>query len=238
MKKIILLTIASVALSATAQMSITRTTPPASVLRSMNFSAPAAVEIADPWRIVNGQTQRVDETWVAISGVVAQVHPGEGIRVEGRVEGKYQSSDFFLVNFPYSLASNDSFPPAGIVYLFQPDGVYTYSTAAGSTRTIHKYNYGIPCAAPQLTPKQLASIKAKILAGRKSGSVAALKFDQNLATQGDAFGQLRMAERYRDGDGVETNLLKAKFLLIRSADQGNTTAAKELTALTNTPAAN
>ena len=56
----------------------------------------------------------------------------------------------------------------------------------------------------------------------------ALKMNQDLADKGDAYGLLRMGERYRDGEGVEKDIAKAKAYLQKAADAGSPTAADEL----------
>ncbi|HLK56210.1 MAG TPA: hypothetical protein VKU00_06585 [Chthonomonadaceae bacterium] len=47
------------------------------------------------------------------------------------------------------------------------------------------------------------------------------EYDQNLAKGGDAYGQLRMGQRYRDGDGVPQNNAKAVEFFTRAAAQGD-----------------
>lgn len=207
-----------------------------SVLQTADFSSPPPVPVvADPWRIYNGEVVKVDGTWLAVSGNIAQVHPNEGVRINGSIEGVTQAKDFFVVNLPISGGEGDRVPPAGVVLLVKPAGTYTYSTAGNSTRTIRKYDYGKPCAEPQKTPEQIEAERQMAAKKKASGIAATLKFNQEQAANGDADGQLRMAERYRDGDGVGSNYYKAKFLFMASADQGNKTAAKELAALTNSP---
>jgi TPR repeat protein len=63
---------------------------------------------------------------------------------------------------------------------------------------------------------------------KKNASEKTLKWNQDQAAVGDAYGQLRMGERYRDGDGVETNIVKARAYFMQSSAQGNATAAEEL----------
>ena len=58
-----------------------------------------------------------------------------------------------------------------------------------------------------------------------------LKSNQDLAEKGDAYGLLRMGERYRDGNGVEKDLAKAKDYLTKAAAAGSQTAADELSKL-------
>ena len=67
-----------------------------------------------------------------------------------------------------------------------------------------------------------------------------LKSNQEDADKGDEYGLLRMGERYRDGDGVEKDLAKAKDYLTKAAAAGSQTAADALSKLnqvsTNSPA--
>ncbi len=69
-------------------------------------------------------------------------------------------------------------------------------------------------------------LKAKVVSGQ-----AALKSNQSAAAAGDAYGLLRMGERYRDGDGVAKDLAKAHELLHQAALKGSDTAQRELVAL-------
>jgi hypothetical protein len=77
-----------------------------------------------------------------------------------------------------------------------------------------------------LIKKQEAAIARK-----KTVETIALKSNQAAADKGDAYVLLRMGERYRDGDGVETNLAKAKEYLQKAADAGSQTAKDELSKL-------
>jgi hypothetical protein len=63
---------------------------------------------------------------------------------------------------------------------------------------------------------------------KETGRKNALKYNQDLADKGDPAGLLRMGERYRDGDGVEKDLAKAKDYLTKAAADGSPTAAEEL----------
>jgi hypothetical protein len=59
----------------------------------------------------------------------------------------------------------------------------------------------------------------------------ALRKNEQLAARGDAYGELRMGERYLTGDGVAKDDLKAREYLQRAADQGSQTATDELNRL-------
>lgn len=52
-----------------------------------------------------------------------------------------------------------------------------------------------------------------------------LKFDLRLASQGDTFGQLRMGQRYCDGDGVAQDNATAREYLAKAAAQGDAAAS-------------
>jgi TPR repeat protein len=78
---------------------------------------------------------------------------------------------------------------------------------------------------------QLEADHEKAAATKKHAADVALKSNQDAAAKGDAYGLLRMGERYRDGEGVERDLAKAREYLQKSADAGSPTAADELSKL-------
>ena len=74
-----------------------------------------------------------------------------------------------------------------------------------------------------------AAAKAKV----EEGKTRALKSNQEAAAKGDSFGLMRMGERYRDGEGVEKDLSKARDYFEKSfaADTNNFIAKEELSKL-------
>ena len=78
-------------------------------------------------------------------------------------------------------------------------------------------------------PTVLAKV-AKDKEDEKKRAVAdkVLKFNQDAADKGDAYGLLRMGERYRDGEGVQKDLAKAKDYLTKAVAAGSPSAADEL----------
>ena len=58
-----------------------------------------------------------------------------------------------------------------------------------------------------------------------------LAWNQSQAEKGDAYGQFRMGQRYRDGEGVAKDLVMACGWLSKSAYQGHPQARKELSEL-------
>jgi TPR repeat protein len=64
-------------------------------------------------------------------------------------------------------------------------------------------------------------------------SAVSLVENERLAAQGDAYGELRMGERYLSGEGVAKDVFKARDYLQRAAEQGSQTASDELNRLDN-----
>jgi TPR repeat protein len=83
---------------------------------------------------------------------------------------------------------------------------------------------------PPLTDKRKSQDEARKKA-MDEAQTKALAWDQSQAEQGEAYGQLRMGERYRDGDGVAKDLVLAQSWLSKSAYQGNSHAIKALSEL-------
>ena len=102
------------------------------------------------------------------------------------------------------------------------------------------YDFGKPyvptpeqiAAARAAQEKAKADAKAKAAAQKADGAARALQANQDAAAKGDSFGLMRMGERYRDGDGVEKDLGKAREFLQKAADAGSPTAKEELSSLT------
>jgi TPR repeat protein len=80
----------------------------------------------------------------------------------------------------------------------------------------------------QIAAEKAAEIRAE---KKKAADAAALKANLAAAEKGDAYGLLRMGERYRDGNGVEKDLGKAREYLQKAADAGSPTAKEELSKL-------
>lgn len=189
-----------------------------------------------PWREMDGVTQHVAVTWCEFSGQVLETDD-EGVRIEGQyhtIYPEYQTSFngiFFVKHFPYEIADNDETPTclSGL-----QDGVYSYETVMKSKSTIRCLDFGIPCDAPDWAkppapvkvvtdPRAANASKQRILAA-----------NEQAAANGDAFGLLRMGERYRDGDGVTQDFAKAQAYLSRAALTGDPTASNELASLPQT----
>lgn len=65
----------------------------------------------------------------------------------------------------------------------------------------------------------------------EQGKARALQLNQEAAAKGDAYGLLRMGERYRDGDGVDKDLGNARVYFQKAADAGSITAKDEISKL-------
>lgn len=66
------------------------------------------------------------------------------------------------------------------------------------------------------------------LAKANAAKLTALKANQSAADNGDVYGLLRMGERYRDGDGVDKDLAKARDYFTKAAGAGSLTAKEAL----------
>ena len=86
--------------------------------------------------------------------------------------------------------------------------------------------------------KQQAAQAAVVAAWNKSWQDAAdhadethekaLRYNIDLALKGDDYGEYRMGQRCRDGEGIPKDLKKAREWFGKSAAQGNISAIKEL----------
>lgn len=247
MKNLIGILIAASTLSSSAQVTISHNDGPPDAMAGISDAAYATqmriynTQYMDPWRVVNGITNQVTDRWIQFSGKVLEVHDG-GVRIDGQYfcptdysGAQNFSGEFFVKGFPYAVAQDDTV--GGLrIYRAYNDGIYKYNTVAGGARTLHQLNYGEPCEAPAKSAAEVEAERALAAKKKIEGAAATLVLINREAAEGDPVGQLRMAEHYRDGDGVETNFYKAKYLFMASAEQGNETAAKELVALTNSEA--
>jgi TPR repeat protein len=85
--------------------------------------------------------------------------------------------------------------------------------------------YNAPATDPQKEVIKQATIT------KQETETRTLKWHQELAAQGDAYGEYRMGMRYLTGDGVDKDQQKALELLSKSASRGNKDAAAMLTKL-------
>jgi len=104
------------------------------------------------------------------------------------------------------------------------------------THTKREYDCGTPmtkavCIVSTNTLGQLKKMAQLKKAKASDAKNRVLKANQDAADKGDEYGLLRMGERYRDGDGVEKDLAKAKEYLQKAADAGSPTAKDELSNL-------
>jgi hypothetical protein len=79
----------------------------------------------------------------------------------------------------------------------------------------------------QLDEQRRVATEKKAVA-KNAAKAKLLKSFQDMADKGDSYGLLRMGECYRDGDGVEKDLAKAKDYLTKAAAAGSPSAADEL----------
>jgi hypothetical protein len=100
-----------------------------------------------------------------------------------------------------------------------------------------KAGIAIPTAEELAAPARQA---AEAAAGKKQAvDVKALNWNMEQAAKGDAYGLLRMGQRYRDGDGVQKDMAKATEYFTKAVQAGSPSAEAELSRLnqasTNAP---
>ena len=114
--------------------------------------------------------------------------------------------------------------------------VTTLTHGSGYTQDVYTYDfydYGVDYVPPaqQLTPQEAAAAKAQAAKMKAGVEAAKLKFDEEQAENGKDLYQYRMGVRYLKGDGVPSDLSKARDYLTKSAAQGNQDARRELAKL-------
>ena len=189
------------------------------------------------FRTVRGVTNCVysySAGWREISGRVIQT------LTDGILVRTADAQDCFVKGYPSQTVDDQSLSDC----MAKEDGVYTYTTLMGSSRTVRNFSYGTSVAAsPEMVQKSIGTLEAEIdnhpLVLKAKADQAAkqkvietkakmLKLNQEQADRGDSYGLLRMGERFRDGDGVDKDLDKAKEYFEKSADAGSPIANEEL----------
>lgn len=151
------------------------------------------------------------------------------VETEQPVNGSWGTVTVAITNYPFSknLVTGRSFSSTAKL-----KGVITDN----SGMKIECYEYfDIGAFRAELANQQAKLAEAKAEHSRQERKVAseramatALKANQDAAAKNDAYGLMRMGERYRDGDGVEKDLVKAREYLQKAADAGSPTAKDDL----------
>lgn len=195
--------------------------------------APVVFTPKDPLRMFGGKLYKISGDnsptgMVSFRGEIVEVQSG-GVRID---DGS--GRDIFVANFPYQVAEREYVGEDAVsrtVYYARSAGTYTYPTAIGGSRTIRKLDYGEVYTPPPPAPptkEQLAATKTAEAERKNNAAAASLKYNQDQADKGDAYGLLRMGERYRDGAGVPRDLAKARDYLTRALAAGNESASNAL----------
>ncbi len=176
----------------------------------------------DPWRVIDGTTNAAKGLqWKQFAGKVAEVLP-EGLLVEGwhgapmDFQNLAEGTNFLLKHFPHPLKAG-ALLPREMCYV---------ARAAADDGGRKVLDYGQPWYPPKVQASAESQERKKSEAEAK-----VLAWHQELASQGDAYGQYKMGLRYLNGDGVPKDEQAGRDLLAKSAAQGNPDAAAELTRL-------
>jgi hypothetical protein len=174
----------------------------------------AQVKLGEPYRRAGGGE---------LAGVgrrpITQITPDLNQLVESvGTDFTRTASETFLV-----VESENHAQVAGIEYA----GPVTLQVSAAQ---LSKWNQAAREIAVAQTRRREIQKRAEEVADQKAAS-RALQEDEALAGEGDAFGELRMGERYLSGDGVKKNSAQARLYFQSAADSGSPTAAEELNQL-------
>lgn len=168
------------------------------------------------FRLLDGKTNRLsDPGWVRMDGVVFQ-------NTRGGMIMSWGGEDVFVLHPPRAA---DKQPVTA--WAKEIPELYTYNTVGGSTRTLRKFDCGIPVDRPppprELPPRPLDETEKAEMAER------VLKYHIEMADKGLPSFQFLMGERYQFGRGVTQNLETAKSWFEKAAAQGDTDAKRSLT---------
>jgi len=134
----------------------------------------------------------------------------------------------FLQNYPNKAGLKDG---AAVAFIAIQAGTYSYTDLLGARRTVARYDYGIPVAAPparQTTVEESASVQQRQAETRAKMAASLLRSDQESAARGNEYAQYRLGMLYMTGDGVPTNQATAREWLLKAAEQGHPEASNEL----------
>ena len=176
---------------------VNQTQPPAQ-------SQPDRFVALDPVRVLDGQTEMANgKGWDWFEGRVIEVQP-TGIRVSGlytqaggdsqnMTELLYQPQEFFVRNFPYSVAENDRLSST-VHYTAKIAENYSYTTTLGGSRTIHCLDYGMIWTPPPPTPEQIAQAKTNAIiakVARRSRGTRSVRAVSRARSAARAFSSFR-----------------------------------------------
>ena len=196
-----------------------------------------------PWRAIDGTTNYVKLDGVEFIGKIVDISP-DGVIINGTygplfrtfyAPSVYQYSDYFVAHFPFEVENDQTLSRNEHLMAWDTGHTYTYTTVRGSSRTIHKLDYGIPCGIPaELLQQQAAIAKANAeRAARRAaeGRTNTFIWLQQQSTNGDASVQYRLGLHYLNGDGCATNRVEAVKWFTIAADRGSVEASNKLETL-------
>ena len=197
---------------------------------------PRGFSAADPVRQIGAVVYKVPQAdpahgWLEFSGTVLHVDSG-GFTIIGCLSG--ENCIFYVRNFPYVVADGETIgrsQQSQSCFVAKLTGLQSV-VIGNNVQTVKVLDYGKAYVPPPPTPEQIAARAKKV----EDGKQKALQLNEEQAAKGDPIGLCRMGERYRDGEGVDKDLAKAKDYLQKAADAGDPSAQEELKRLTDAPA--
>lgn len=144
----------------------------------------------------------------------------------------YQRVTFALRNYGLQAVGTSIYPGTramqnGTIFVtsaYRTGGAINETKVTSATYPLYDIGLNYTPPVKPLTPEQIKAQDEKKL----QAQAKVLKSNQDMADKGDAYGLLRMGERYRDGDGVPKDLMKAREYLTKAAAAGSPTAEDDL----------
>jgi hypothetical protein len=171
--------------------------------------------IARQYRVVNGVTNRLtDPGWSFLQGSVLQ-------NVSGGMMVYAGSERIFLVH-PPAVADDQPYS----AWAKDTGEMYQYNTVGNSTKTIRKFDCGVPVPPPgQAAPPPA---RAMTPLEREAMAQRVVKYQLEQADKGLPSFQFLVGKRYMTGDGVERDPKIAREYFQKAAAQGDTDAQAAL----------
>ena len=179
-------------------------------------------------------------THVARNGVVVQQFRSDVNLVYAPVN--YKRDIFGAPSGPTRMVTSETFTKIPTKKVFLRNYTNMQAVAVGANISAHAMLVGTfdvegerlecwDCGTRIIVPTISKDTRNAQAMQKAAGEAATLKFYQERAEKGDAYGQYRVGIRYLKGEGVPKDLGKARDYLSKAAAQGNQDAAVELAKL-------
>lgn len=225
MKKLLICSLGLLAISATAQ-----TNDPVVVIKQFRAHEKSKIESCKPSspQEIFGQVEGVYSDYLLVAACLTPWRNDDSAEYKRIVIEKPASKLWAIGDVVKIIAerigtiqgvNDDGTPTTGVVYDLWREHDFTEENKA---RKLNEILAQRQIAAAQIAAQEAARNRVE------ESKYRALKYNQDAAAKGDAYGLLRMGERYRDGEGVAKDRAKALDYLTRAEQAGSPSAKAAL----------